>query len=82
MKREYRFITDGEFTLQETQSENQFFFYRNDGDYMEIEGREPAKFYQAYVAQKMLDGELSEEAANSILLEKSDDGKWIKITVC
>lgn len=32
MANEFRAVSDGTFTLQETKNKNQFYFYRNDGE--------------------------------------------------
>lgn len=74
-------ISDGTFTLQETENKNQFYFYRNDGEVLTGIDREPMDLYQAYIAQKMMNGELTGIVASNIYSETSDDGKCIRLTI-
>lgn len=41
MANEFRAVSDGTFTLQETKNKNQFYFYRNDGEVLADIDREP-----------------------------------------
>ena len=56
MANEFRAVSDGTFTLQETKNKNQFYFYRNDGEVLADIDREPMDLYQAYIMQKMMSG--------------------------
>jgi hypothetical protein len=77
----FRFVSDGFFTLQETKDEKEFFFYRNDGDFLGNIDKELIQLYQAFIAEKMFSGEITEAAADNILLEESGDGKSIKVII-
>ena len=82
MANEFRAVSDGTFTLQETENENQFYFYRNDGEVLTDIDREPMDLYQAYIMKKMMDGEITDIVMNNIYSETSDDGKCIRLTIC
>ena len=47
-------ISDGTYTLQETDNKNQFLFYRNDGGVLTDIDHEPLDLYHAYIFQKMV----------------------------
>ena len=74
-------ITDGIFTLQESENKNEFFFFRNDGNVLEGIDREPTDFYSAYIMQKMMNGEISGMIVSNLRWEMSTDGKVIRGTV-
>ena len=82
MANEFLAVSDGTFTLTETENKNQFYFYRNDGDVLTDIDREPMDLYQAYIMQKMMSGEITEMVMNNIYSETSDDGKCIRLTIC
>ncbi len=82
MANEFLAISDGTFTLSETEVKNQFYFYRNDGEVLIDIGREPMDFYNAYIMQKMMNGEITDMVINNIYSEMSDDGKCIRLTIC
>ena len=82
MANEFLSISDGTFTLSETENKNQFYFYRNDGNVLTDIDREPMDLYQAYIMQKMMNGEITDMVMNNIYSERSDDGKCIRLTVC
>ena len=81
MKKEFLTISDGTFTLQETESEKQFLFYRNDDDVLKDITDEPMDFYQHYIMKKMIEGEINDAVFSNIYTEISDDGKCIRLTV-
>ena len=81
MANEFRAVSDGTFTLQETEKKNQFYFYRNDGGVLADIGRKPMDLYQAYIMKKMMDGEITDIVMNNIYSETSDDGKCIRLTI-
>lgn len=81
MTNEFRTVSDGTFTLQESENEKQFYFYRNDGEVLTDIGREPMDLYQAYIVNKMMDGEITDIVMNNICFETSDDGKCIRLTI-
>lgn len=82
MANEFLAISDGAYTLSETENKNQFYFYRNDGEILTDIDREPMDFYQAYIMQKMANGEIIGVVMNNIYLEMSDDEKCIRLTIC
>lgn len=82
MANEFRAVSDGTFTLQETENKNQFYFYRNDGEVLTDIDREPMDLYQAYIMQKMMNGEITDMVMNDIYTEISEDGKIIRLTTC
>ena len=82
MANEFLAVSDGTFTLSETENKNQFYFYRNDGEVLSDIGREPMDLYQAYIMRKMMNGEITDMVMNNIYSETSDDGKCIRLTIC
>lgn len=74
-------ISDGTFTFSETKNKNQFYFFRNDGEVLTDISREPVDFFQAYIAQKMMTGEITEIVMVNFLTEISEDGKCLRLTV-
>lgn len=82
MANEFLAISNGTFTLAETENKNQFYFYRNDGGLLNDIDREPMDMYHAYIMQKMMQGEITDMVMNDIYSETSDDGKCIRLTIC
>lgn len=82
MANEFLAISDGTFTLSETENKNQFYFYRNDKEVLTDIDREPMDLYQAYIMQKMMNGEITDIVMNNIYSEMSDDCKCIRLTIC
>lgn len=81
MSKDLYALSDGTFTLVETQNKNQFLFHRNDGDVLGDVGRIPMDFYQTYIAHKMMSGEITDIVMNDTCFETSIDGKYIRLTV-
>jgi len=81
MSNELRGVSNGTYNLVEGTEENVLYFYREDGGVLGDVGRLPMDFYQAYVAQKMIDENATEVVMSNLLFEKFDEGKLIKITV-
>lgn len=81
MEKEYLSVSNGEFTLSETEVENQFLFYRNDGEVLGDVGRIPMVFYREYIVHKMIEGEITDMVMNNIYFETSGDGKMIRLTI-
>lgn len=81
MANEFLAISDGTFTLQESDNKNQFYFYRNDGEVLTDIDREPMDLYQAYIMKKMMKGEITDIVMNNIYSETSADGKCIRLTI-
>ncbi len=74
-------LTDGIFTLAESNDPNVFYFYRNDGEVIGDVGRIPIDFYQDWICVTMSNGKMPEKVFDYPCLETSDDGKRIKLTV-
>lgn len=81
MAREFLGVSDGTFTLSETENTNQFYFYRNDGKVLTDIGREPMNLYEIYIMKKMMDGEITDKVMNNIYTEMSDDERCIRLTI-
>lgn len=78
----YFAVSDGTFSLSETDVKNQFYFYRNDGGELTEIGHEPMDLYQAYIIHQMMNGKMKVEAVcQNIEYEMSDDRKVIRMTV-
>lgn len=74
-------ISDGTFTLVESENENQFYFYRNDDGVLTDINREPMDLYHALIMHKMLRGEITNVVINNMHSEISDDGKTIRLSI-
>lgn len=81
MANEFLAVTDGIFTLSETEKKNQFYFYRNDGGVLIGIDNEPMDLYQTYIMHKIASGEIYHVVMNNICFETSDDGKCIRLTI-
>ncbi len=82
MSKELQAISNGTFVFQETEKENQFYFYRKDMKPLTDIDNEPMEMYQAYITHKMMSGEMPIAMIMSNLYsEMSDDQKVIKVTV-
>lgn len=81
MSNELKAMTDGIFTLAESEDPNVFYFYRNDREVIGDVGRIPMDFYQNWICIKMFSGEITEMVMNDICFETSVDGKCIRLTV-
>ncbi len=82
MANEFLAVSDGTFTLSETEVKDQFYFYRNDREVLSGIDREPLDLYQAYIMRKMMNGEITDMVMKNIYSEMSDDRKCIRLTVC
>lgn len=79
--KQYINVTNGEYTLAETDNPDQFFFYRNDGEELGEVDRLPMDMYQSYVCNKIMTTGDTEIVANNIEFERSTDNKCIRLTV-
>lgn len=75
-------VSDGTFTLSETENKNIFYFYRNDGEILSDIDMEPMDLYHAYIMQKMMDGEITKTVMNDVYSKTSKDGKCMLLTIC
>ena len=80
MANKFLAVSDGTFTLQESENKNQFYFYRNDGEVLTDVNEELMDLYHAYIFQKMVNGEIN-MVMNNIYSEISGDGKCIRLTI-
>ena len=78
---EFFTVSDGTYTLVETENRNQFYFYRNDKEVLTEVYNEPLDLYQAYVMRKMMCGEITSMVMKNICSQISDDGKCLRLTV-
>ena len=81
MAKELTALSNGIFSLSETEIENVYLFYRNDGRVIGDVGGIPMGFYHSYIANKMMNGEITEIVMKSISFDTSRDGKFIRLTV-
>ncbi len=81
MANEFLTVSDGTYSLSETENKNQFYFYRNDGEVLTDIGRAPMDLYHAYIMSKMMNGEITDMVISNIRFETSDDRKTIRLTV-
>lgn len=81
MAKELFALSDGTFSLSETEVENRYLFYRNDGGVIGDVGRMPMDFYQKYIVHKMMSGEITDIVMKDISFDTSYDGKFIRLTV-
>ncbi len=80
-KEELKSFSNGTYVFQETENENQFYFYRVDGEVLGEIDREPMEMYQNYICMKMFEGDMAPQIiANNIRFDTSDDGKCIRLT--
>jgi hypothetical protein len=80
-KKDLLAFSDGTYVFQESEDENQFFFFRKDGEVIGEIDREPMDMYQNYIVTKMFDGDFFNQiVANNLRFDTSDDGKCIRIT--
>ena len=83
MGRKYLSVTNGTFSLSETDVKNQFYFYRNDGGTIDVDvlSKEPMDLYQAYIIRQMMTSQMNLAVTwKDIELELSDDRKVILLT--
>ena len=81
MSKQFNSVSNGTYTLQEGENKNQLYFYRNDGGVLSNIDREPMDLYQAYIMQKMINGEITDMVMNNIYSEISEDRKYIRLTI-
>jgi len=81
MTKEFLAFSDGTYTLSETEVENEFYFFRNDGGVLSDITDEPLDFYHTYIMKKMMDGEITDMVMKNIYSQMSTDNKCIKLTV-
>ena len=80
MSKKFMTVSDGEFSLSETENENQFYFYRNDRKVLGDVGDMPMDLFQALIIQKMMTGEITELVVANIRYEYSEDETIIRLT--
>lgn len=81
MENEFFKISNGTFTFSETENENQFLFYRNDGNVLTMD------FYEKYIMYNMIERMVLDDDVNinignkNIHSEISDNRKSIRVTI-
>jgi len=73
-------VTNGEYTLEETEVENQLHFFRNDHNVLGNVGILPIEMFSRYLIYKVREGQINEEYAGEICFELSSDGKVLRLT--
>lgn len=81
MTNDFFAVSDGTFTLSETENKNQFYFYRNDGGILKDVGSKPQVLYQTYIIHKMMNDDTIDTVMHNIDYETSNDGRCIKLTI-
>ena len=69
--------TDGTYTLEETEVEKQFIFFRNDHEVLGNVGTVPLELFSKYLIKR---GKHGETYRGQIFYEFSTDGKTIRMT--
>lgn len=82
MENRYLNISDGFFTISETDRKNQFYFFRNDLQELGEVGEEPIKLFRYFIMGKYFIIDVNEKVMKNIYSEVSKDGKVIRLTVC
>ena len=83
MVQELRELTDGVFTLKETEVEGEFIFFRNDKEVLKNVGTNNVMvLFSKYLFEKSQKGEIQQSVYEcKMRFEISTDGKIIKLTV-
>ena len=81
MSNELTGVTNGEYTLEETKLEEQFYFFRNDHGTLGNVGTLPIEMYARYLIQKMREGEIDDRYTREIRYELSEDRKVLRMTI-
>lgn len=83
MVQELRELTDGVFTLKETEVEGEFIFFRNDNQVLKNVGTNNVmELFSKYLFEKSQKGEIQQSVYEcKMRFEISTDGKIIKLTV-
>ena len=81
MKNEPLVISNGIYTLSETENEEQLKFFRNDEEVLDNIGDKPIEFYYAYLIKKIANKELEETAEYTASFELSDDKKYVMVNI-
>lgn len=83
MSKELQKLTNGQYTLTETENENQFLFFRNDNEVLAYVGSEPLELFARYLIEKDKKGELrpNMEYKGSIAFEISYDHRKMRMTI-
>ena len=79
--KEYVTITDGTYILSETDSPNEFVFYRKDGRMLGDVGRIPMDMYEWRVCQKAIHCNVIEPIIESVIFDRSRDDTCLKLTI-
>lgn len=75
-------LTDGTYTLAETEKKDQLVFFRNDHGVLRNIGTSHLELYSKYLIKKSRTGEIQQSVyTNEISFEISEDGKLIRLTV-
>ena len=80
-EKKYLSISNGTYTLSESDEEDRFYFYRNDEGDLTGDEEEPMELFQAYMMRKFMEGELTDMVICNVRTELSTDNKCIRLTV-
>ena len=80
MSKEVTVVTNGTYTLEETEVENQFHFFREDHGVLEDVGTLPIEMYARYMVQMARDGQIDNWYEVQIIYEISDDNRILRLT--
>ncbi len=69
MKNDMILISNGIYTLKETENESQFCFSRNDGRPLQEIGQKPLEFYYAYLVKQLVNKQVSDTIKCSVSVE-------------
>lgn len=79
-KKELKAFSHGGYIFTETEKNNQFYFYRQDGQKLGEVGSLPMDMYQSYMRMKMFESKSVEIVMNNIRFDTSSDDKCIRLT--
>ena len=80
MSKQVTVVTNGTYTFEETEVENQFHFFRNDHGVLENVGTLPIEMFSRYLIHKVREREINEEYEGELCFELSADGKVLRVT--
>ena len=80
MSKEVTVVTNGTYTLEETEVENQFHFFRNDHGVLEEIGTLPIEMYARYMVQMEREGQINNGCEVELFFEISEDKKVLRLT--
>lgn len=80
MSKEVTVVTNGTYTLEETENANQFHFFWNDHGVLEDVGTLPIEMYARYMVQMAREGLIDNGYETKLFFEISEDKKVLRLT--